>query len=435
MTAKMRQKSDRRRRHERDVSVPRLRRDFPARPACGGAMSTGTRVVVSSARASLLSRPGRSRPRARAPTTITSAASSSAIWPRTAAGFADGRALLRAVGDAALDGQARDQACGSLPVGSGRDALAALAAGVDGRDAVGDMNEHEAQTEPPAELSRQREGAAAGVTVAHPADDRSWHSCLSPGIRYPQSRDAHGPPPLGQDPIFSLCPSEVIGTLAEVRRLPCGRQSTELGPSPDTGHDRARRSSRQAKRRYSMVPMTGPIICGVDDSESAEAPWCRPCARAPVALGRRLVLVRVVEPGSPREEIDADSRPIPAISPRARLCRHRSPGSGSSMSVIRPTAWLPPPPTRWRASSSSARTGRARLFWERLGRGLPSSAMPGRGRATRRRKSRAHHRRPAIASPARPGGIMPLRWPPPRLPLGSGPSLPLARRCSSDRIQ
>ena len=53
-----------------------------------------------------------------------------------------------------------------------------------------------------------------------------------------------------------------------------------------------------------MVPMTGSIICGVDGSESAEGPL-RVAHALAVTLGRRLVLVRVVEPGSPLDGIDA----------------------------------------------------------------------------------------------------------------------------------
>ncbi len=53
-----------------------------------------------------------------------------------------------------------------------------------------------------------------------------------------------------------------------------------------------------------MVPMTGAIICGLDGSESAEGAF-RVAHALAVTLGRRIVLVRVVEPGSPLEEIDA----------------------------------------------------------------------------------------------------------------------------------
>jgi nucleotide-binding universal stress UspA family protein len=53
-----------------------------------------------------------------------------------------------------------------------------------------------------------------------------------------------------------------------------------------------------------MVPMTGSVICGIADSESAERAL-RVAHALAVTLGRRLVLVRVVEPGSPLEEIDA----------------------------------------------------------------------------------------------------------------------------------
>jgi nucleotide-binding universal stress UspA family protein len=53
-----------------------------------------------------------------------------------------------------------------------------------------------------------------------------------------------------------------------------------------------------------MVPMTGSIICGVDDSESAKG-VVRIARALGAALGRRLVLVRVVPRGSPEKEIDA----------------------------------------------------------------------------------------------------------------------------------
>jgi hypothetical protein len=80
----------------------------------------------------------------------------------------DGRTLLRALGNSVLGGQAREEARGSLAVGARRDALAAVAVNVERRDAVGDMDEDEAQTEPLAELSRHPERAASRVTVDHP---------------------------------------------------------------------------------------------------------------------------------------------------------------------------------------------------------------------------------------------------------------------------
>jgi len=53
-----------------------------------------------------------------------------------------------------------------------------------------------------------------------------------------------------------------------------------------------------------MVPMTGSIICGVDDSESAKGA-VRIAHALGVMLGRRVVLVRVVERSSPAKEVDA----------------------------------------------------------------------------------------------------------------------------------
>lgn len=53
-----------------------------------------------------------------------------------------------------------------------------------------------------------------------------------------------------------------------------------------------------------MVPMAGSIICGVDDSEPAKGA-VRVARALGAMLGRRLVLVRVVEPGSAAEDIDA----------------------------------------------------------------------------------------------------------------------------------
>ena len=50
--------------------------------------------------------------------------------------------------------------------------------------------------------------------------------------------------------------------------------------------------------------MTGSIICGIDDSEPAKGA-VRVARALSATLGRRLVLVRVVEPGSPEQEIDA----------------------------------------------------------------------------------------------------------------------------------
>lgn len=53
-----------------------------------------------------------------------------------------------------------------------------------------------------------------------------------------------------------------------------------------------------------IVPMPGVIICGVDGSQSARAA-VRVARTLGAVLGRRLVLVYVVEPGSSEEEIDA----------------------------------------------------------------------------------------------------------------------------------
>lgn len=53
-----------------------------------------------------------------------------------------------------------------------------------------------------------------------------------------------------------------------------------------------------------MVPTTGSIICGVDDSEAAKGAVGIAHTLA-ARLGRRIVLVRVVERGSPEKEIDA----------------------------------------------------------------------------------------------------------------------------------
>jgi nucleotide-binding universal stress UspA family protein len=50
--------------------------------------------------------------------------------------------------------------------------------------------------------------------------------------------------------------------------------------------------------------MTGSIICGVDDSESAKGA-ARVARRLSTELGLRLVFVRVVEPGSADEHISA----------------------------------------------------------------------------------------------------------------------------------
>ena len=62
-----------------------------------------------------------------------------------------------------------------------------------------------------------------------------------------------------------------------------------------------------------MVPMTGSIICGVDNSESAKGA-VRVARALGATLGRRLVLVRVVEPGSPEEEIDAIAEQLRRIT-------------------------------------------------------------------------------------------------------------------------
>jgi nucleotide-binding universal stress UspA family protein len=67
----------------------------------------------------------------------------------------------------------------------------------------------------------------------------------------------------------------------------------------ERGEPRAKR-----RRRFSMVPMPGSIICGFDDSESARAA-VRVARALGAVLGQRLVLVHVVEPGSSEDKIDA----------------------------------------------------------------------------------------------------------------------------------
>lgn len=52
------------------------------------------------------------------------------------------------------------------------------------------------------------------------------------------------------------------------------------------------------------TPMPGSIICGVDGTESA-AGAIRVARELGTLLGRRLVFVRVVEPGTPPDEVDA----------------------------------------------------------------------------------------------------------------------------------
>ena len=53
-----------------------------------------------------------------------------------------------------------------------------------------------------------------------------------------------------------------------------------------------------------MIPIAGSFICGVDDSTSA-TDAVRVARALGGILGRRLVFVRVVEPGSRENEIDA----------------------------------------------------------------------------------------------------------------------------------
>lgn len=64
-----------------------------------------------------------------------------------------------------------------------------------------------------------------------------------------------------------------------------------------------------------MVPMAGSIICGVDDSTSAMGAVRVSRALAGM-LGRRLVFVRVVEPGSPGNEIDAVAERLRRLAER-----------------------------------------------------------------------------------------------------------------------
>lgn len=64
-----------------------------------------------------------------------------------------------------------------------------------------------------------------------------------------------------------------------------------------------------------MVPMAGAIICGVDDSTPARGAVRVARALAGI-LGRRLVFVRVVEPGSPESEIDAVAEQLRRLADR-----------------------------------------------------------------------------------------------------------------------
>jgi nucleotide-binding universal stress UspA family protein len=70
-----------------------------------------------------------------------------------------------------------------------------------------------------------------------------------------------------------------------------------------------------------MVPMTGSIICGVDDSTSGVGA-VRVARALGGMLGRRLVFVRVVEPSSPESEIDA-------IAERLRRLAEREANAGT----------------------------------------------------------------------------------------------------------
>jgi nucleotide-binding universal stress UspA family protein len=67
-----------------------------------------------------------------------------------------------------------------------------------------------------------------------------------------------------------------------------------------------------------MIPLAGSIICGVDDSTSATG--VMQVARAlGETLGRPLVFVRVVEPGSPEREIDAIAERLSLVADRKTI--------------------------------------------------------------------------------------------------------------------
>jgi nucleotide-binding universal stress UspA family protein len=68
-----------------------------------------------------------------------------------------------------------------------------------------------------------------------------------------------------------------------------------------------------------MVPMTGSIICGVDDSESAKGAL-RVARALGNMLGRRLVLVRVVAPGSLEKEIEPIAEWFRRLTESDALC-------------------------------------------------------------------------------------------------------------------
>ena len=64
-----------------------------------------------------------------------------------------------------------------------------------------------------------------------------------------------------------------------------------------------------------MVPMAGSIICGVDDSTSARGA-VRVARALGGMLGRRLVFVRVVEPGFPEDEVEAIAERLRRLADR-----------------------------------------------------------------------------------------------------------------------
>ena len=89
--------------------------------------------------------------------------------------------------------------------------------------------------------------------------------------------------------------------------------------------------------------MTGSIICGVDDSESAKCA-ARVARGLSSKLGLRPVFVHAVDPGSADEKISAIAE---RLERRAGARPRPTPAPvGSLTSADRPAAWSPLPPTR-----------------------------------------------------------------------------------------
>ena len=151
--------------------------------------------------------------------------------------------------------------------------------------------------------------------------------------------------------------------------------------------------------------MVGSIICGVDESESAQGA-ARVARDLSGKLGLSLLFVRVVDEGSAGEKIDAIAERLEGMTTRRRRRRLRCALAGRGRSPRRPS--------RRRRRRHEGKHDRRRLTRpslvaarQRLRRRFEARAMSGRRRTSRRRRPSerqrgASRRRPHRERSSRP---------------------------------